>query len=367
MSDNAAKDHGLTFEFVQKRYFPTDIFRENTQCVPMRVNFVFLNGGGGDLIAWTPAIRWLAERATWIDGTWIVPVYFRELAEYWLKPYMPRWNILTYEELKGVPKVDDAPVRGPIHLQTESLNATGAHLLTCGWVYFTNKEKAPDGNSADGRPWDSYPYLDQAHLDTVKLPNEVMGLAAKRYVVVTTGITTPSRNVPPQYWNYIIEYVRSLGLTPVFLGKESVITGNASNIHTQFSRELRLNLGVNLINQTSLMQAASIMSRAAVVIGHDNGLLHLAGCTDVPIVFGYNLASPEHRMPRRPSGNVFNVTLTNKELACNHCQSTSNFVIGFNYRECRYSDLKCIHMLFENKAERWKVKIDEALNCGAGK
>lgn len=343
----------MKFELLPQEFYPNWGFRPGVPMYKFNMNFILLNGGMGDYICWMQPIRWLASEAKWIKGTLVCPTYFKELAQHWLTPF-PEWSFKDYNELKDIPKVDDMPFRGPVILNQESLNATGAHLLTCGWVYYTNKEKAPEG-------WDCYPPLDQAKLDIIEWPDSAKELQSKKYVVITTGVTTNSRRVPGKYWNYVIEYIKSKGLTPVFLGKSVVETGNAKNIHTSFDQKLRVDLGLDLRDQTSLLQAASILSKAAAVVGHDNGLLHLAGCTDVPIVFGYNLASPEHREPRRASGNVFNVTLTDKELACNHCQSKTNFVIGYNFRECFYGDNKCIDMLFEGEARRWKEQIDLAL------
>lgn len=346
----------LTFERVPTRHYPEWGFRPGIPMYPLSMSFIFLNGGMGDYICWGTVIEWLASQATWIHGTWIVPTYFLEFAQYILKDY-PDWTFKDYANLEQIPKVNDMPFRGPIDLQRESLNATGAHLLTCGWVYFANKEKAPPG-------WDRYPILKQADMDRVELPKEAASLKPRKYAVITTGQTTNSRVVPTGAWNYVIEYVLEKGLTPVFLGQEVLLTGNARNIHTRFGQELRYDLGVDLRNKTSLMQAAAVMSRAAVVIGHDNGLLHLAGCTEVPIVFGYNIASPEHREPRRAIGKVYNVHLAPGELGCSFCQSKFNFVIGYNFRECFHKDLACMTMLFADGAARWKRQIDEALFNG---
>lgn len=360
--------NAVTFERLQTEYYPESVgFRSKTPMFSLRMGFVFLNGGGGDYLCWMQPIRWLASEATWIVGVVFVPVYLKEIAEYFLKPY-PKWTVQTYLDLKDekiqkLNKTENLALRGPLNLQQESLNATGAHLLTCGWVYFTNKDKGPDTwDSWAGRQgWHYYPPFKQADLDQVELPELARALEPKKYVVITTGQTTESRHVPPEYWNHVIEYVREIGLTPVFLGKRVVETGNLRNIHTVYPKELRLDLGVNLLDQTTLMQAASILSRAACVVGHDNGLLHLAGCTEVPIVFGYNLASPEHRRPIRPVGKTVDINLTTKELACNNCQSNTNFVIGYSFTKCFYSDNLCISMLFENKAERWKTAITTAL------
>jgi hypothetical protein len=345
------RDKRITFSDVELEHYPAWGFRPNTICVPIKMNFIFMNGGMGDMIAWLQPIMWLASEATWIHGTLIVPKYFRDIASYFLKPY-PKWRFKDYTELHDLPLADnDLPFRGPVELHKESLNATGAHLSTCGWVYFTNKEKAPEG-------WDYYPQFKQEDLDQVEVPN-MHGV--NKYAVITTGTTTDSRRIKGEYWNPIIEHVRARGLTPVFLGKSVVETGNPANIHTKWDQQIQYELGIDLRDKTTLIQAAAIMSRAAVVVGHDNGLLHLAGCTAAPIVFGYNLASPEHREPKRPKGRTYNVVLTHKELACIHCQSNTNFLIGYNFRQCMYSDNKCMDILFENSAERWKAQIDLAL------
>jgi hypothetical protein len=356
------KSKQVTFKAEPTKYLPEAIFRPNTPIWPFDMNFIFLNGGGGDYITWMRAIQWLAECATWIKGTLIHPTYMDELASYFLKDY-PEWKHTDYKAIQEIPSTDQTPFRGPVVLQNESLNATGAHLFTCGWVYFTNKERAPEGCDRKGRPWHSYPHLYPDYLDSIEVPKETPRPGT--YAVITTGITTPSRTIKPEYFNYIIEYVHSLGLQPVFLGKSLVTTGNQSNIHTQFNGEIKYGLGVNLIDKTTMSQAAAIMSKAAVVIGHDNGLLHLAGCTDVPIVFGYNLASPQHRRPIRPIDKIYDVYLDKSELACGFCQSNGNFLIGFNFRHCMYNDLRCMDMLFEDRGRRWKAKIDLALKEGA--
>lgn len=370
----ASKPKTISFETIEPRYYPEWGLRPNTTCFPTNLNFMFINGGMGDYVTWMQTIRWLASEATWIKGNLIHPVYLSPLVDYWLKPF-PEWTHITYKVLQEVVSYRNSPCRGPIELMRESLNATGAHLSTCGWVYFANKECAPEGIDRVASevvgypmPWDAYPQFRQTDLDNEPLPSEALSLEPKKYAVITTGLTTNSRRVPPGAWNHVIEHVLDMGLTPVFLGKAVVETGNATNIHTRFENTLRVDLGLNLIDKTTLLQAASIMSRAAVVIGHDNGLLHLAGSTrDVPIVFGYNLASPKHREPKRPhleNNGMYNVLLTKEELACNFCQSNMNFIIGQNFRECMYGDNLCMTKLFENKAERWKIKVNEAVTNG---
>ena len=363
MSTTTGPVPAVNFERVPTEYYPETTFRPNTIMHTIPLNLMFINGGMGDYICWMPALEWLMNEARWIKGHAIIPTYFVDFAKYFIEPHMPKWGWREYSEIPQIPNVNNIAFRGPVELQRESLNATGAHLLTCGWVYFTNKEKAPPG-------YDRYPVLKQPDLDNLQLQADAEKLIPGKYAVITTGQTTNSRVVPQGAWNYIIEYVRELGLTPVFLGKSRMTTGNPMDIHTRFDPTLRFDLGVDLRDKTDMMQAAAIMSRAAGVVGHDNGLLHLAGCTNVPIVFGYNIAAPEHREPRRAVGRVYNVTLggfgKGSELPCNFCQSNNNFVIGYNYRECFHRDLRCMSMLFDNRGARWKKQIDAALAGGCG-
>jgi hypothetical protein len=349
----ASQNKQVTFEQVKTEYFPEWCFRPKTIMAPFRMNFIFLNGGMGDYAAWQRSIEWLCEKATWIHGALIVPTYFVEFAEHFIGKHK-HWTVCDYKSLEQIPKVNELPFRGPVELQRESLNATGAHLATCGWVYFTNKEKAPPG-------YEYYSQFEQSYLDGMELPDEAKGLEQGKYAIFTTGMTTDSRKVPPGGWVPIIQHVIDKGLTPVFLGKDTMITGNALNIHTSFDPSIDFTKGIDLRNKTSMLQAASIMSRAAFVIGHDNGLLHLAGCTEVPIIFGYNIALPEHREPLRKVKKTYNVVLNQKELACYGCQSEFNFLINFNFRKCLYDDLACMSKLFSNGGDKWKQKIDLVL------
>lgn len=357
----------IEFEELKLRNYPAWGFRENVPYYPLGMNFLFYNGGMGDYLTWITPVRWLASEAQWIKGKVIHPNYLKEVLDYFLKPY-PEWTSQNYKDFQETKEIETTPFRGPLILEQQPLNATGAHLLTCGWVYFTNKEGPPEGvdpwtsnHLGIEVGWNNYPQFDQKDLDSFELPEEAKQLESKKYAVITTGITTESRRVPQGGWTPVIEHIKARGLTPVFLGKSVTETGNVKNIHTEFVKGVDFSSGVDLRDKTSLLQAASIMSRAAFVVGHDNGLLHLAGCTRVPIIFGYNIASPEHREPRRPIGKIYNVHLTYEELRCNFCQSKTNFVIGFNYRNCFYNDNLCMRMLFENGATRWKKAIDCAL------
>lgn len=99
-------------------------------------------------------------------------------------------------------------------------------------------------------------------------------------------------------------------------------------------------LGLDLIDKTTVLQAANIMSGALAVVGVDNGLLHLAGCSKVPIVAGFTTVSPDIRLPYRDGvlGKDCYVVTPPATLACRFCQQGTNFLYGHDYRNCLYKN-----------------------------
>ncbi len=205
-----------------------------------------------------------------------------------------------------------------------------------------------------------------------QLPPNIKRLNGK-YIVFTCGGTTPIRTMTGEHLNPLIDYALELGLTPVFLGKRDLL--NTGKVSTQFADDTNYSAGIDLREKTSLKTAACIMQHAGATVGIDGGLLHLAAVMkDSRLVFGYNITSIEHRVPRRNHGKTINVTLTNEELPCIGCQSKWKLVPNCSFDECNYSKGRfgwdetkperaraCLRILFENQSQRFKRAIDEAL------
>ena len=104
------------------------------------------------------------------------------------------------------------------------------------------------------------------------------------------------------------------------------------------------------------------MGGAEVVVGLDNGLLHLAACTPVKIVAGYTTVKPAHRMPYRVGELGYKVWPVVPDLAlkCRYCQSKAGFVYKFDFRSCYYGDYECTINL---SADKYIKKIGEALDA----
>jgi ADP-heptose:LPS heptosyltransferase len=177
-----------------------------------------------------------------------------------------------------------------------------------------------------------------------------------KYIVITTGSTVPVREWPAAQVNSVINWIRQQGLRIVFLGKQHV----SKDIIGHFDAKINYHLGINLIDKTTLLEAHAIMSNAVAVIGLDNGLLHLAACSSVPIVAGYTTVSPKYRLPYRNNKlgwNCFAVE-PDKDLDCRFCQSSCIINYEQDFRRCFHADYLCTKQL---ESKKWIRALKKAL------
>lgn len=302
-----------------------------------RVCNYFINGGGiGDYICYAAALKYIAAECPQIVGRVYTPEHMLELFEHFLKPWWPRFKVYDrtkLDEKKASSRPTFAPMLRPV-------NATGAHPFDLGFMYFCSLNPPP-------AEYNFYPKLDLS-----KIESEVPGAP---YAIMTPGATTENRTMPASAFNGIKDHLIAKGITPMFLGKKQITDMRKINYEDGYNYDG----GVDLREKTTLLQAAGLMSKAKLVVGLDNGLLHLAACTEVPIIFGYNIASPEHRRPRRASGNIWEIYPDKKTLPCTFCQSDMRFMFDHDYAYCLYKDNLCLTALA--KPEEWTKLIDDVL------
>jgi len=103
--------------------------------------------------------------------------------------------------------------------------------------------------------------------------------------------------------------------------------------------------GVDLRNETTIEELASIFGEAKAVCGIDSGPIHLAGTTSIPIICGYTSVSPEFRIPYRKEGKTIAIT---PEIECIGCESRwrSNF---WNFENCYYDTIECCKQMTSDK------------------
>lgn len=298
----------------------------------IEINFVITDGGIGDYVCYLSSLKYVAEKYPHVRGYLYVPKYFKDLAHNVLSHHK-HWVINTRD--KFTEKIARSrPLMAP---QREPISALGAHPLDLGFIYFVNSMPPPEANF--------YPELTFHESSSFD--------AGSEYAVLTPGATDENRAMRSKSFNAIKNFFIKKNIKPVFLGSSKVGDRNILyDSHYDFSG------GINLIDKTTLLQAAHIMSKAKVVVGIDNGLLHLAAMTSVPIVFGFTIASPEHRTPRRKKGITSIVHPDVEKLPCTFCQSRMWF-ITHDFKKCIYKDNECTKELDDERL--WISSIEKVI------
>lgn len=311
------------------------------------INLMLLDGGLGDHVASLVAVDYIIQNYTWIKPLVWMPDYLTDFAR----------NVLPEDTyIKGF-----SEMRG----QYDPTKTT----KTTKWDGNTSPMKIHCLDYAFLRLCDENPSiehknylrikLDKIDMQTIDLPD--------KYVVFTTGFTAEVREFLPEHINRLAKYLIYKGYKPVYLGETQTKTGLSHVIKGTFKDEIDFSAGINLIDKTSILQAATIMHHSAAVIGVDNGLLHLAGCTKAPIVGGFTTVSPEIRMPVRNNvlGHNYYPVVPDKDLGCGFCQQKTNFLYGHDYKKCWYKEKKererimCVDQM---TYEKFMLELEKVLN-----
>ena len=302
------------------------------------VNLLLLDGGVGDHIASLVAVDYAIKRYPFITFLTWVPNYLLDLARH----LIPNANIRNFTDLQ---------TQYDHNLPTK----------TTKWDGITSSMKIHLLDYAFLKLLDENPSIE--HKNYLKIrPDEipVTHSLPDKYVVVTAGYTAKAREFPAHHVNKVVRFVKSKGYEAVFLGQTKTDTGIKHKIEGNFDQHLNLKLGINLINETTLLEAAKIMHHAKAVVGVDNGLLHVAGCTNTAIVGGFTSVSPEIRMPVRNNilGYNFYPIVPEPSIGCCQCQEKTNFLYGHDYRSCIYDDRKCVEAM---SSDKFIAKLDQLL------
>ena len=341
---------------MRKVYLNENYFRPKTRHESVHIHFFLSQGGLGDYINHMPAFQWLAEKCPHLEGRLFVNKPFLEVAEFIMRPYK-QWKVINKVLAPKFLKTGDAVV-DPVNYK-KFINATGAHLLDLGFMFYACHDKPYAGYNRlpsinYSKPW-RWPELNPDW----------------EYAIFTPGATAQARAVPAKHFNNLVDYTISKGVTPVFLGKADFAglgkkEGSSKGYYAKFDEGYDFSRGVDLREKTTLLEAVQIMRGAKFVIGVDNGLLHFAGCTEVPIIFGHTVAEVEHRKIRRPKGLTIDIAISRDSLPCIGCQSNMRYIMGHQFKFCIYGDYQCLDLIFADDARTWKQAIDVVLEHGTG-
>lgn len=296
------------------------------------INLLLLDGGLGDHIGSLVAVDYIIKNYPWVRPLIWLPDYLVQFAEHVLPGQS---EVRGFTEMKGRYE----PKR-PTKTTSWDGNTSPMKIHTVDYAFLKLCDEKPS-------------LVDKNYLqiNTKLIEKNNKFTLPDKYVIFTIGYTAAVREFLPEHINTIAAYVKDKGYTPVFLGQKITKTGAAHTIQGNFSQEIDYSVGINLVDQTSLLEAAFIMHNSAAVIGVDNGLLHLAGCTQAPIVGGFTTVSPELRMPVRRNilgWNYYPIT-PDDSLGCRFCQVKTNFLYGHDYKNCIYSDNLCTKQMTAEK------------------
>lgn len=288
------------------------------------INLMLLDGGLGDHVASLVAVDYIIRHYPQVKPKVWAPDYLVELAK----------NLLPPSEIYDLSQMNQYYDRDLPTKTTKWDGYTSPMKIHCLDYAFLRL--------CDENPSIRYKNYLKINTDGVQIPK-----LPEKYVVFTVAYTAEVREWLPKFINETAAHCKAEGYTPVFLGKKEVKTGILATIKGEFKEEIDFSLGINLIDQTSLVQAAAIMDDAYAVVGVDNGLLHLAGCTDAYIVGGFTTVSPNIRMPVRNNelGWRYHPVTPDALLACSFCQERTNFLYGHDYRNCMFGKTAPGHKL----------------------
>lgn len=318
------------------------MYRDRRQVIShTQHNFVLNHAALGDMITSLPAIVWARKfyGADMNMRVW-VPPWQMDLVAHLLKPYgefevadfmtLPLKHIDRVVQFEGQPFSYNAAV-------LDQHTRCRVHMVDYAFNYLLNSRP----ETMDDR---SYPTA--ARLGDRKI--------FESYVVFPVGATSDNKLFKASVMQPIMEWCLSHGYRPVVVGTKT------SHTHTQVDGVLapvviRAETDVlspdvfkrvlDLRETTTLLQLRDILGHASAVVGVDGGTLHLAGTTDVPIIFASGTTLPKHRYIPRHGSHTFKIRYVGpRDLECYGCQSNWPMTTLY-FTKCVYGDNACMDKL----------------------
>lgn len=175
---------------------------------------------------------------------------------------------------------------------------------------------------------------------------------SSRYIVFPVGATSDNKLFKASVMQPVVDWALSADYLPVFVGTKMSFTraqmgdklGEQLVIRDEFYK-LKVPRYVDLREQTTLLQLRDVLSGAKAVVGVDGGTLHLAGTTDVPIVYAMGTTLPQHRFITRHGNPHHKIRyITPRDLECSGCQSRA-VLTRHDFRFCPFNDNLCMEKL----------------------
>lgn len=315
------------------------MWRDNVELLEQQnINFLITHGAIGDMVSSLPAIAYARKVHTkkLNLNVWVAR-YQVDLVRHLLGPN--GINVLPLDEFKVTST--DKTLIGP-----GSMNGLNPPIVTRNRFNMVDYAYATLLDVQCEADWQRcYPHKACLGKRVIHRP----------YVVIPTGATNAPSVVRPDLLQRLIEWVLDNKWLPVLVGKgtSDVVMYKKDEPHKLTITDKTDDLPKKLLakckdarDKTTLMELRDLCGHAEVVIGIDGGTLHLAGTTEVPIVYGCTRVDPKHRPIIRHNERNWRLKhVTPRDLTCSGCQSHWNLLYQHDFSTCRYGDAACAEQL----------------------
>lgn len=286
----------------------------------------------GDFIASAPVIKYMVDKWYTKPESYIVAA---KKAFWPLLPFIPEANLRNYDDKDswGVPK------GFAIGIINKKVEAGGITRLTPKHIHLAEFASLMLADRL----------IAKEHLNYVPLPKvdvSKFGVDFTKAVILITSYRDVTRMWQSDHILGVAEWVKDKGYTPVFIGKTDMDAHVRAAVIPKTSLPDDISsYGIDLRNQTTIQELASIFAESKAVCGLDSGPIHLAGTTSIPIICGYTSVSPEYRIPYRTEGVTYPIV---PSIPCIGCESrwTSNL---WNYENCFLKTVECCNQMTSNR------------------
>lgn len=317
------------------------MYRDGKPIITSEVhNFVINHAALGDMISSLPALAFARQRypEKLKMNVWL-PLWHHELVAHLLKPY----GEFTLRDLMEFPaKWEDRKAAdiGPVSYNAamyDTHTRCRVHMVDYAFNFLVN-----------ARPEDmkQRSYVTAAPLGPCVL--------TQPYVVFPVGATSDNKLFRASVMGPIMRWCQENGYATVITGTKT------SHTHTQVDGQLRpivlrdqvellppelFAACVDMREKTTLLELRDLLGHAAAVVGVDGGTLHLAGTTDVPMIFASGTTLPKHRYIARHGEPSYRIRYVGpRNLECAGCQSNWSLTT-LHFTRCVYSDNLCMSLL----------------------
>lgn len=309
--------------------------------------FIINNGALGDMISSLPAIIFAMRNVhPDVKLTVYVPPWQIELVQHLLKPY-GEVKVDNFADVPPTPEGRRAAwgehvaygLNGAI-MNTHTRNRV--HMVDYAFNYLLDAK--PESMAER-----NYPTAAPLHVSQkLEFFDTSVG-----YVVFPVGATSDNKLFKAKVMQPVVDWVAEQGYAPVFVGTKMSFTraqmgdklGEQLVIRDEFDKLTLPSGSVDLREKTTLQELRNVLGYAAAVVGVDGGTLHLAGTTDVPIVYAMGTTLPKHRYITRMGDHNHRIRYVGpRDLECTGCQSRA-VLTRWDFRHCPFGDNKCMDML----------------------